>query len=70
MEPNCSKCKHFYITYDKHTPRGCRIYRIESASFPNLVVKAANNGAKCIGFELRKKREEKKSLNLNDPSLW
>lgn len=63
------KCKHFYITYDQRTPRGCRIYSIQSASLPSQVVKTANGGAECIGFE-EKLKTKSTQKDLNDPKYW
>ena len=68
MKPECMKCRHFYITYDMKTPRGCRVYGIQSQQLPSLVVKSANKGKECIGFE--KKASKKKEVDFNDPKLW
>lgn len=69
MKPNCFKCKHFYITYDKYTPNGCRIYGVKTAGAPSLVVKKANNGSDCLGFEPKKTETEKK-IDFKDPRAW
>jgi len=69
MKPNCMNCKHFFITYDKNTPRGCRIYKIKSASLPSMVVKRANNGEECMGFSAKESKSAKK-LDLNDAKNW
>ena len=68
MKPNCIKCKHYMITYDQKTPRGCRIYKIQSKQLPSLIVKQANNGADCLGFE--EKEQKKKAKDLNDSRYW
>jgi hypothetical protein len=71
MKPNCNQCKHYFITYDKHTPRGCKAYGIKSQQLPSMVVKSANNGRDCIGFELKDSlKNQKKEKDLNDPTLW
>jgi hypothetical protein len=69
MNPNCTKCKHFYITFDQSTPRGCRAYQIKSAQLPSVIVKNANNGAECIGFESKPGQANNKK-NLNDTKYW
>lgn len=56
MKPNCNQCKHFFITYNQHTPKGCRVFKIQSASMPSLVVKNVNNGGECLGFEAKKNK--------------
>lgn len=68
MKPNCMKCKHFFITYDQSTPRGCKTYQIRSQQLPSVIVKQANNGADCIGFEPKKLKNSKK--DLNDSAYW
>lgn len=68
MKPNCHKCKHFYVTYDPQIPRGCKAYGIKTASIPSQVVKRANGGSECIGFEPKAEKEKKK--DLNDPKYW
>lgn len=70
MNSNCMKCKHFYITYDKNTPRGCKIYGIQSAKLPSIVIKNANSGKECIGFEEKQSKAQSKALDFNDPKLW
>ncbi|MDP7322141.1 MAG: hypothetical protein QF441_16170 [Bacteriovoracaceae bacterium] len=69
MKPNCMKCKHFYITYDQKTPRGCRAYKIQSQQLPSVIVKQANNGQDCIGFT-PKENQQSKQKNYNDPKYW
>lgn len=69
MKPNCMKCKHFYITYDQNTPRGCRAYGIQSKQLPSMIIKAANSGAECIGFT-KKPEKNPQTKNLNDSRYW
>lgn len=68
MKPKCRDCKHFFVTFEQATPNGCRAYQIKSKMIPSMVVKQANGGAECIGFEA--KPTKRKAKNLNDPSLW
>lgn len=63
------KCKHFYITHDPKTPRGCRVYQIQTAHIPSQIVKRANNGSDCIGFKPKQTQAPKKK-DLNDPRYW
>lgn len=69
MEPNCNKCKHYFITFDKHASKGCKIFGIKSNMLPSLVVKQANNGTPCKGFEL-KERFKNQQKDLKNPKMW
>ena len=69
MSPNCMKCIHFFITHDQKTPKGCKIYNIQSQSMPSQVVKRANNGSDCIGFK-PKPQKKTNTKNLNDDKYW
>lgn len=64
------QCKHFYITFDQRTPKGCRAYGIQSAQLPSMVIKNATSGKGCIGFELKDRLKKKPKKDLNDPRLW
>lgn len=70
MSKNCHQCKHFYITFDQRTPKGCRVYGLKSKQMPSTIVKQATNGSGCLGFELKDRLKEKTGKNLNDPKLW
>jgi hypothetical protein len=68
--PNCSQCRHFYITWNAKTPNGCRRFGIESKDKPSTIVAMAGLGD-CQGFEAKKRQEaEKKGLDLNRKDLW
>lgn len=69
MKANCRQCKHFFVTHNPYTPMGCKAYKIQSKQLPSLVVKQANGGADCIGFEAKPERKPKRK-DLNDPKLW
>jgi hypothetical protein len=67
---NCLQCQHYYSTWDKDLPRGCKLYGIKTMQMPSLAVKR-ESGSKCAGYEQKKHFQKKKeSLDLNDPSLW
>lgn len=69
--PNCSKCKHFFVTYDPRSPRGCKAYGIQTAGVPSQIIKAANKGEDCLGFSPKKSAQEKaEKKDLNDPKYW
>jgi len=68
----CMKCKHYFSTFDPNLPRGCKLYGLRCAQFPEQVVKK-ESGRECLGFEIRnsaKKEQTKSQKNLNDPRYW
>jgi hypothetical protein len=70
MKPNCTSCKHFYVTWDPKIPNGCRAYGIQSKDLPSRIVASAGMGD-CQGYEAKKKPETKKDgLDLNRKDLW
>ena len=50
--PDCSRCRHFYVTYDPSLPRGCRAYGFKSKEWPTRVV-LESSGSHCKQFEER-----------------
>jgi len=69
-KPNCTQCKHFYITWDPKIPNGCRRFGIQCKDLPSRVVAQAGMGD-CTGFEAKKRPEEKTDkLDLNRRDLW
>ncbi len=69
-KPNCSQCRHFYITWDQKTPNGCRRYGIQCKDKPSVIVAAAGQG-ECQGFEAKKRPgPENKGMDLNDKRYW
>lgn len=69
-KPNCSQCRHFYITWNQQTPNGCRRFGIQCKDAPSKIVSQAGLG-QCQGFEAKKRSEDKKgALDLNRKDLW
>jgi hypothetical protein len=69
-QPNCSQCRHFYITWDQKTPHGCRRFGIQCKDQPSKIVNMAGLG-NCQGFEPKKRPEpQKKGQDLNRNDLW
>lgn len=52
---NCSRCAHFYVTWDEHFPRGCRALAFKSREAPSAVV-LRSSGIECQMFEEKKAR--------------
>lgn len=53
---NCMKCVHFYITWDEHHPKGCRVLGFKSREVPSSVV-FRSSGMVCQMFEEKKVRK-------------
>lgn len=69
-KPNCSQCRHYYITWKPQTPNGCRRYGIQCNGSPSTIIASAGLGD-CQGFEPKKKKEEEsKGLDLTRKDLW
>jgi hypothetical protein len=52
---DCHHCQHFYITWDKAFPYGCRAIGFKSRQIPCVSVRV-NSGKECLLFQKRKKR--------------
>jgi hypothetical protein len=48
-EINCFSCQHFYITYDKSFPYGCRAAGFKSRLLPSKEM-YVNSGMDCLLF--------------------
>lgn len=51
---DCFKCAHFYITWDEHFPKGCRVLGFKSREAPSAVV-LRSSGMVCQLFEEKKR---------------
>ena len=49
---DCRKCVHFFVTWEKGTPYGCRAYGFKGPQIPSIVVKASS-GENCSFFKQR-----------------
>lgn len=50
---DCHKCKHYYITWDKNFPNGCRIMNFKSKLLPCISV-YKSSGMNCLKFEQKR----------------
>ena len=50
----CFRCRHFYVTWDKKFPRGCKAMGFVSRDMPSLVVRDAS-AMKCLKFKEKKR---------------
>ena len=42
----CQRCTHYYVTWEKNKPHGCRAYGFKSDKTPSIVVKQSS-GMDC-----------------------
>lgn len=52
---NCITCIHYYVTWDKNFPYGCRLFEFKSRKLPSLLVREST-GDKCKNYVEKKKR--------------
>jgi hypothetical protein len=57
MIPNCTKCEHYYITWDRNYPCGCRAMSFKSRELPSAAVRE-NSGMDCLQFKIRKQKKK------------
>jgi hypothetical protein len=60
---DCFKCRHFFVTWDKKFPRGCRALGFKSKDMPSQMVFQAS-GMQCLKFEKKEtatRQAERKS---------
>lgn len=50
---NCFQCSHFFITWDKNFPHGCKVYGFKTRQLPSTAVQQAS-GAGCAAFQPKK----------------
>ncbi len=47
---NCFKCKHFYVTWEKNHPRGCKAMGFKTKYMPSDLV-LRSSGRECLMFK-------------------
>ncbi|SPD72664.1 conserved hypothetical protein [uncultured Desulfobacterium sp.] len=55
---DCHECEHYYVTWDKYAPHGCRAMGFKSRQLPSMIVKKTPPGLDCLSF-IKKKRKNK-----------
>lgn len=53
----CQKCIHYFVTWEKSKPHGCKAYGFKSAQIPSVVVKRSS-GEDCKLYTLKNIRSE------------
>jgi len=56
-QPNCLKCRHYFITWDPYAPRGCKIFGFKSERLPCQIIQK-ETGNPCFSFEEKKAIKE------------
>ncbi len=51
---NCNKCIHFYITYKRNFPYGCKAFGMISKNYPYSEIKRVS-GTNCALFSNKEK---------------
>ena len=68
---NCFQCKHFFITWDPKTPKGCRAYGVKSAQIPSVIVaQASAQGCLAFADKAQIKKDQATKVDLNNDDLW
>ena len=49
---DCRKCVHFFVTWEKKCPYGCKAYGFKGPQMPSIVVKSSS-GVSCNFFKQR-----------------
>jgi hypothetical protein len=51
-EPDCTSCKHHFVTYESQWPHGCRAFEFKSKQLPRITVRQSS-GQECGLWEPR-----------------
>jgi hypothetical protein len=49
-QPNCRKCRFYYITWEPQHPHGCRAMGFKAKELPSVIV-LKNSGKPCLLFQ-------------------
>ncbi len=55
---DCNKCTHFFITWDKNLPYGCRAMKFKSKKNPSIAV-LESSGIACMLFKRKSNRQRR-----------
>nr|WP_042351135.1 hypothetical protein [Bacillus massiliigorillae] len=50
---NCVKCRHYFVTWDQQSPKGCRAFGFKSKLLPSMIV-LQSSGQNCMKYEEKK----------------
>ena len=58
--PDCYNCKHFFVTWQAHAPRGCRAFGFKTKNLPSVeVFKISGND--CGYYNQKRKKKPSKN---------
>ncbi|MBF0310831.1 MAG: uracil-DNA glycosylase [Magnetococcales bacterium] len=66
---DCTRCRHYWITWDANFPRGCRVLNFKTRMMPSQEVLAAS-GKECLAFEPKSGGGGSSSSGSADKPLW
>ena len=56
-KPNCYNCKHFFVTWEPHAPRGCKAFGFKTKHLPSgEVFKISGYECQCFDPKRTKKK--------------
>ncbi len=47
---DCFMCRHFYVTWDRNFPKGCRAMGFKTREMPSVTV-LKSSGQECLRYE-------------------
>ncbi len=65
---DCRKCCHYFVTWDKAFPHGCRGIGFKSRSLPNVAVRM-NSGKECLLFRRKENKRWDGQRAMNGKAL-
>ncbi|HYF82726.1 MAG TPA: uracil-DNA glycosylase [Clostridia bacterium] len=54
---NCITCTHYYVTWDRSFPNGCRLFEFETGKLPSQLVQEST-GDSCKNHIEKKKNKK------------
>jgi hypothetical protein len=54
---DCHKCEHYYVTWDKNFPHGCKAMKFKSKRLPSIEVRVSSH-RECLLY--KEKKQEKR----------
>ena len=61
---DCYKCTHYYVTWDKKFPHGCKAMGFKSKQFPSAMVRLSS-GRECLLFTKKRTNKKQKTSRNN-----
>jgi len=61
---DCHKCEHYYVTWDKHFPHGCKAMKFKSKQLPSIAVFTSST-IECLLFKKKKRKITSKTKKVD-----